>query len=43
MKLKAIIRHAYENVPFYHRKFDRAGIIPDDITSISDLSKIPFT
>ena len=30
-------------MPFYHRKFDRAGIKPDDITSISDSSMIPFT
>lgn len=42
-RLKAIIRHAYENVPFYHRKFDRVGIRPDDIRSTADLCKIPLT
>lgn len=43
MKLKAILRHAYENVPFYHKKFRQAGIKPDDIKSFSDLHKVPFT
>lgn len=42
-KLRAIIKHAYENVPFYHRKFDKAGIKPDDIKSVDDLSKVPMT
>jgi len=42
-RLKAIVKHAYENVPFYHRKFDRAGIRPDDIRSTADLCKIPPT
>jgi len=42
-KLRAVIKHAYENVPFYHRKFDKAGIKPDDIQSVNDLSKVPVT
>ena len=42
-KMKAIITYAYENVPFYKKKFKNAGITPDDIKSILDLSKIPFT
>ncbi|OGD46811.1 hypothetical protein A3K70_00015 [Candidatus Bathyarchaeota archaeon RBG_16_48_13] len=42
-KLRAMIKHAYENVPFYHRKFSSVGIKPDDIKSISDLSKVPVT
>jgi len=42
-RLKAVIRHAYENVPFYHMKFDKAGIKPNDFRSIEDLSKIPIT
>jgi len=41
--LRAILKHAYENVPFYHKKFKRAGIKPDDIKSFSDLRKVPFT
>jgi phenylacetate-CoA ligase len=42
-KIRAIIKHAYENVPFYHRKFNKAGIKPHDIQSTTDLSKIPIT
>jgi len=42
-KFKAILKHAYENVSFYHKKFRKAGIKPDDIKSFSDLYKVPFT
>ena len=42
-KLKAQVRHAYENVPMYNRKFKEAGITPDDIKTLKDISKIPFT
>jgi phenylacetate-CoA ligase len=43
MKMKVVVRHAYEHVPFYHRKFDKASVKPDDIRSIEDLTKIPMT
>jgi len=42
-RMRSTIKHAYENVPFYHRKFNKAKIKPDDVKSIEDLSKIPFT
>jgi len=42
-RLRAIIRHVYENVPLYHRKFDSAGVKPSDIRTVEDLTKIPFT
>jgi len=42
-KLKRLLRHAYENVPYYHRLFNDAGIRPEDIKSRQDLSKIPIT
>jgi phenylacetate-CoA ligase len=42
-KLRAILRYAYNNVPFYHRKFDEAHVKPDDIKSALDLWKIPPT
>lgn len=42
-RLRAIIKHAYENVPFYHRKFQEAGIKPDNIKSVADMAKIPMT
>ena len=42
-KLKAIIRHAYENVVYYRKLFDSTGVIPEDIRSLDDLCKIPIT
>lgn len=42
-KLRFMIRYAYENVPFYHRKFGQSNIKPDDIVSMDDVTKIPIT
>ncbi len=42
-RLKWSLRHAYENVPFYRRRFDEAGVHPDDLKSLEDLAKFPFT
>ena len=37
------LRHAYDNVPHYRATFDAAGIRPDDLKSLDDLAKFPFT
>ena len=42
-KLKKTIRYAYNRVPFYQQKFHEANITPDDIQTLDDLKKIPFT
>ncbi|QDC10376.1 phenylacetate--CoA ligase [Oceanicola sp. D3] len=42
-RLKWSLTHAYENVPFYRAKFDAAGVHPDDLKSLKDLAKFPFT
>jgi phenylacetate-CoA ligase len=42
-RLKWSLRHAYDNVPFYKKSFDDAGVHPDDLQDLSDLSKFPFT
>ena len=42
-RLKWSLRHAYENVPHYKASFDAAGVHPDDLTQLSDLSRFPFT
>jgi phenylacetate-CoA ligase len=42
-KLEALIGHAYENVPYYRRLFDQAGLRPQDIRTVHDLPKIPIT
>ena len=41
-KLRAIISHAYHNVPFYHKLFDSVGVKPEDIKTVDDLSRIPI-
>ena len=42
-RLQWTLRHAYQNVPFYRRRFDEAGVHPDDVRQLSDLSRFPFT
>lgn len=42
-RLRAMVARVYERVPFYRRKLDEAGIRPDDVRSIGDLVKLPFT
>jgi len=42
-RLQWSISHAYQNVAFYKQSFDDASLHPDDIKSLSDLSKVPFT
>jgi len=42
-RLKWSLNHAYTNVPMYKKRFDDAGIHPDDLKSLKDLSKFPFT
>ncbi|MFU8864842.1 MAG: phenylacetate--CoA ligase PaaK [Rhodobacterales bacterium] len=37
------LRHAYDNVPHYRASFDAAGVHPDDLRTLSDLAKFPFT
>lgn len=42
-RLRATLRHAYDNVPFYRQSFDAAGLRPDDCRSLADLARFPFT
>lgn len=41
-KLRAIVKHAYENVEYYHRQFDSLGLKPGDIKTVEDLQKLPI-
>ncbi|HRU64449.1 MAG TPA: phenylacetate--CoA ligase [Spirochaetota bacterium] len=41
-RLKWSVRHAYDNVPFYKKKFDEAGFHPDQLKSLDDMRRIPF-
>jgi phenylacetate-CoA ligase len=42
-RLKWTLKHAYENVAHYRRAFDQAGVHPDDLKTLADLAKFPFT
>ena len=42
-RLVKTVKHVYDNVPFYKKKFDGAGIKPSDIKGLEDLPKLPFT
>lgn len=42
-RLQWTVRHAYDNVEMYRRKFDAAGVRPDDIRTLDDLRLLPFT
>lgn len=41
--LKWTISHAYSGCDFYRKKLDQAGVYPDDINSLDDLKRLPFT
>ena len=42
-RLKNTVERVYATVPFYRRKFDEAGVKPDQIKSLDDLKRLPFT
>jgi phenylacetate-CoA ligase len=42
-RLRALVRDAYERVPFYRRRFEEVGLTPDAVRTLEDLPKIPTT
>lgn len=42
-RLIKMVENCYNNVPFYKQKFDEIGLLPGDIKSIDDITKLPFT
>jgi phenylacetate-CoA ligase len=42
-RLSSLVQRVYKDVPFYKQQFDQIGLHPDDIQTVNDLSKIPFT
>ncbi len=37
------VRHAYDHSAFYRRRFQEAGVVPEDVLRLSDLARLPFT
>lgn len=42
-RLQALVKRVYEKIPFYKESFDKAGVKPEDIKTLDDLIKFPFT
>ena len=42
-RLQDVCRRVYANVPFYKKRFDEMGVKPEDIRSLDDLRRLPFT
>ena len=42
-RLQHIVRYCYENVPFYHKRFDSIGLKPEHIRTLADVRLIPPT
>ncbi|MBY4898249.1 phenylacetate--CoA ligase PaaK [Cupriavidus sp. AU9028] len=42
-RLKWSLTHAYQNSPVYRRKFDEAGVHPEQVRTLADLARFPFT
>lgn len=42
-RLKQVVERVYHTVGFYHKKYEEAGVTPDDIRCLDDLKKLPFT
>jgi phenylacetate-CoA ligase len=42
-KLRRLVVHAYRTVPYYRKRFDESGIVPEEIRSLGDLARVPIT
>lgn len=42
-RMKRSLRHAFENSPFYRKQFIAADVSPDDLKTLADIAKFPFT
>jgi len=42
-RLRWSLKHAYDHVPHYRKKFDAAGVKPDDCRALENLARFPFT
>ena len=42
-RLVKVVRRVYDNVPIYRERMDAAGVKPEDIKGLEDLTKLPFT
>ncbi|MEW6448091.1 MAG: phenylacetate--CoA ligase [Bacillota bacterium] len=43
VRVKELVKRVYRNVPYYRRRFDDAGVKPEEIESLADIERLPFT
>lgn len=41
-RLQALVKHAYNTVPFYRKYYDKHGVLPEDIKTLKDISRLPL-
>jgi phenylacetate-CoA ligase len=41
-RLRRTVHHVYEHAPFFRRRYDEAGVSPDDITTVDDIGRLPM-
>ena len=42
-KLQKTVKQAFEKVPYYNKKYTECGVFPEDIETLKDIEKLPFT
>ncbi|MDR1914274.1 MAG: phenylacetate--CoA ligase, partial [Clostridiales bacterium] len=42
-RLRKTVKHVYDNVPFYRKRLDEAGLAPDKNWNLADFKRLPFT
>jgi phenylacetate-CoA ligase len=42
-RMRDLVSLVYERVPFYRRRFEEAGLRPEEVTSLDDVARLPFT
>jgi len=42
VRLKKILKHSFENTPFYRKRFNEVGMLPDNIKILGDLERLPI-
>lgn len=42
-RLSAVVEYMYRQVPFYRERMHQQGLLPEDVTTLADISKLPFT
>ena len=42
-RLQKTVKHVYDNVPLYRDRMDAAGVKPEDVKTLDDLQRLPFT